>query len=244
MQRYFINQDNVALPYLYITGEDCHHIKNVMRMKISDKVYVTDTINSWVAKIISFEDSRVILEVVETLDEHKELKVDVTIAQGLVRREKAEEVVDYITELGARYYLPVSMERSIVKVNKEQVSKKTERMQKIAKEASEQSHRTQVLEVMNPVSFKEFIELSKNYDLCLFAFENSNKDDSFKKLLQKKNYKNILILVGPEGGISEKEVEQLKAANFYPVTLGPRILRTQVAPLYIMSAIGYEWEDN
>ena len=117
-------------------------------------------------------------------------------------------------------------------------------MQKIAKEASEQSHRTKILEVKEAVSFKEFLKMSKDYDLCLYAYENSNKEDSFKNLLKNKKYKNILILVGPEGGISEKEVKLLNEANFYPVTLGPRILRTQVAPLYIMSAISYEWEDN
>ena len=132
--------------------------------------------------------------------------------------------------------------KDIVKVNVDQMNKKNARHSKIAKEAAEQSHRIKIMEVANLETWKSFIKLSKEYDLCLYAYEASLKDDSFKRILKTKKFKNILILVGPEGGISDKEVEDLKANNFLPITLGPRILRTQVAPLYIMSALSYEWE--
>ena len=153
-----------------------------------------------------------------------------------------KEVIDYITELGAYSYIPVVMSRSIVKVNLEQMEKKNTRYTKIAKEAAEQSHRLKIMKVKNVESWKNFLKCSKDYDLCLYAYEASAKDDSLKQLLRTKKYQNILVLVGPEGGISEKEVEDLKANNFLPITLGPRILRTQVAPLYVMSALSYEWE--
>jgi hypothetical protein len=110
------------------------------------------------------------------------------------------------------------------------------------KEAAEQSHRLKIMEVKNVVTWKNFLSQSKDYDLCLYAYEASPKDDSLKQLLRNKTYKNILVLVGPEGGISDKEVEDLKKNNFLPISLGPRILRTQVAPLYVMSALSYEWE--
>ena len=242
MQRYFVNKENIQLPYIYITGDDCQHIGIVMRMKPEDKVYVSDQERSFVAKIISIAKEKVTLEAVEELNEQKELPFNVTIAHGLVRREKMEEVIDYITELGASKYIPVVMNRSIVKVNVDQMNKKNARHSKIAKEAAEQSHRIKIMEVANLETWKSFIKLSKEYDLCLYAYEASPKDDSFKRILKTKKFKNILILVGPEGGISDKEVEDLKANNFLPITLGPRILRTQVAPLYIMSALSYEWE--
>lgn len=242
MQRYFVEQDAIKLPYIHITGDDCHHIGLVMRMKPGDKVYVSDQQRSFVAEIIEISKELVVLEVVEELNEQKELPFNVTIAQGLVRREKMEEVIDYITELGASSYIPVVMSRSIVKVNQEQMEKKNARYAKIAKEAAEQSHRLKIMEVKNLVSWKNFLSLSKEYDLCLYAYEASSKDDSLKQLLKAREYRNILVLVGPEGGISEKEVKELKQNGFLPISLGPRILRTQVAPLYVMSALSYEWE--
>ena len=242
MQRYFVEKDAIKVPYIYITGDDCHHIGLVMRMKQGDKVYVSDQERSFVASITEIKKELVTLEIIEELYEEKELPFNVTIAQGLVRREKMEEVIDYITELGASSYIPVVMSRSIVKVNLEQMEKKNARYAKIAKEAAEQSHRLKIMEVKNVVTWKSFLSQSKDYDLCLYAYEASPKDDSLKQLLRNKTYKNILVLVGPEGGISDKEVEDLKKNNFLPISLGPRILRTQVAPLYVMSALSYEWE--
>ena len=242
MQRYFVEKEAIQLPYIYITGDDCHHIGMVMRMKPGDKVYVSNQERSFVAEITDIKKEQVSLLVIEELQEEKELPFKVTIAQGLVRREKMEEVIDYITELGAFAYIPVVMSRSIVKVNLEQMEKKSTRYAKIAKEAAEQSHRLKIMEVKNCESWKNFLNLSKDYDLCLYAYEASPKDDSLKQILKNKKYSNILVLVGPEGGISDKEVEDLKKHNFLPITLGPRILRTQVAPLYVMSALSYEWE--
>lgn len=242
MQRYFVKKDAIIEPYIYITGDDCHHIGMVMRMKPGDNVYISDEERSFIAVIQDIKKEQVTLLIKEELNEEKELPFNVTIAQGLVRREKMEEVIDYITELGASCYIPVVMSRSIVKVNFEQMEKKSTRYAKIAKEAAEQSHRLKIMEVKNVENWKNFLKLAGNYDLCLYAYEASPKDDSLKQILRTKKYQNILVLVGPEGGISEKEVEDLKKNNFLPISLGPRILRTQVAPLYVMSALSYEWE--
>ena len=242
MQRYFINKENVFGNKVIISDSDYHHITKVMRMRLGDKVIVCDNDSSWICEIDSINDKTVELNIVEELNEKKEIPVSVTIAQGVVRREKMEEVIDKVTQLGASFYLPVNMERCNVKVNDEKLDRKLERMNKIAKEASEQSHRTHKLEVEAPIDFKTFVKNSKNYDLCLVAYENISKDESIKTVLQKKNYNNILVLVGPEGGISEKELKVLLDNNFIPVALGPRILRTEVAPTYVMSAISYELE--
>ncbi len=242
MQRYFVKSEQINPPFIFINNEDAFHIGTVMRMKLDDKVYVCDEVNTYIAKIVEISKTQVKLEIIEIYFESKELPVEVTIAQGLVRREKMEEVIDYITELGASKYLPVNMERSIIKINAEQFSKKKERLNHIAKEASEQSHRSKKLIVEELISFNSLLELRNSYDLCLYAYEASSSDDSFKKILREQKAKKILVLVGPEGGISDKEVELLKNNNFLPISLGPRILRTQVAPLYVMAAISYELE--
>lgn len=243
MQRYFVNANQIDIlsQTCIITGGDVHHIKNVMRMHVGDQVYLADNVNSYIAKIKELNQDSVVLNIVETLSVNPELDIEVTIAHGLVCREKREDTVQKITQLGASYYLPVQMKRSVVKIVKEKEEKQTERLQKIAKEASEQSHRIKELVVNSPILFSELLKLKDNYDACLFASTVTDiKNPSFKTILKDNNIKKILILVGPEAGIDEQEEKDL--VGWIPITLGPRILRTEVAPLYIMSAISF-WKE-
>lgn len=242
MQRYFIKEKNVSNHFVYINGDDYYHITKVMRMEIGDKIIVCDNFQSWLCKIEQFTSDTVVASILERLDEKKELPIKITIAHGVVRREKMEEVIDKITQLGANQYIPVIMEYCNAKLNDDKLERKLERMNKIAKEASEQSHRTHLLEVHKPISFNELINRKNQFDLCLYAYEVISKDKSLKEILQNEKFDNILILIGPEGGISEKEAELLNKNSFIPVSLGPRILRTEVAPSYILSAISYELE--
>jgi 16S rRNA (uracil1498-N3)-methyltransferase len=244
MQRYFIHQNQIESDLIHITEGDSHHIQKVMRMQIKDQILVCDQKNTYRCEIVAMLPEEVLVKIVDIDSTSKELPVEVTIAQGIVMREKMETVIDNVTELGASYYLPVEMEYCTARFSQEKKDQKMIRMNKIAKEASEQCHRTHLLSVLEPVSFSSLLSMSKNYDLCLVAYERSTKDDSIKKLLEKKNYSKVLVLIGPEGGISEKEMMLLDSANFHRVTLGPRILRTQVAPVYVMSAISYVWEEN
>ena len=242
MQRYFINQE--ILNTVEIMGSDFHHIKNVMRMKVGDKVYLSNNDSSFIAQIDAILNDKVILKVLEKVNYDSETPFKVTIAQGLVRREKKEEVIRRITELGAFSYIPVIMDRSIVKYNGDD---KLERGRTIIKEACEQSHRNHLMELNETISLKDLISKKDNYDLCLFAYEESGRSSNFKLKSYLKQFKNdnketILVVIGPEGGFSEKEVKTLLDSNFKAVGLGPRILRTETAPLYVMSAISYELE--
>lgn len=242
MQRYFVDINQIINNKVIINGDDFHHITKVMRMRVNDKIIVASSGKSWLCEINEFFEKEVHVNIISELNENKELPVNITIAHGLVRREKAEEVIDKVTQLGAYKYVQVVMERSNVKLNDEKVDKKLDRMNKIAKEASEQSHRTSKLEVMKPQTFKEMLNNSSNYDLLLYAYEKAKPDKTLKKFLNCNKYKDILVLIGPEGGISENEVKLLNDYNFHPITLGPRILRTEVAPSYVMAAISYELE--
>ena len=241
MQRYFVekieNEKNII-----INNDDYYHITKVMRMHINDRVYLCDTVNSYICKIIEITKTEVVLEAIEKLNEKKELSMNVTIAHGIIRKEKMEETIEKISALGANFYLPVDMERCNAKFHDDKLDKKMIRLNKIAKEACEQSHRTNLLNVLQPISFKNLLNECNNYDLLLVAYENTNPEESLKKILQKNHYQRVLVLVGPEGGISEKELELLEKKGFVKVSLGPRILRTELAPVYIMSVIGYELE--
>ncbi|HKM29164.1 MAG TPA: 16S rRNA (uracil(1498)-N(3))-methyltransferase [Bacilli bacterium] len=244
MQRYFINENDINGENVVITGKDYHHIKNVMRMRKDEQVIVcTNKGIAYLASVEAFLEAEVCLKIVNRLEDKVELDVEVTIAHGLVRREKAEEVIRRLSELGASYYLPVTMERSIIKV-KDNENRKNERQQLIAKEASEQAHRTKVMQISEIISFTELLKIAPNYDLCLVAYEEKgrDKDLSLMKLLKAFTKQQILVVIGPEGGFSPREINLLTAAAFHLVGLGPRILRTETAPLYVMSAISYQLE--
>ena len=241
MQKYFVNPNNFYNNYqeVVIDKEDSLHIIKVMRMRIGDEVLVSDNQNSYLAKIKVLDEKGVILEIVEKMNTDPELKIRVRIAQGIVKKDKMEEVLSKITALGAYSYIPVNMERCNIKVKEE----KRERQNRIIKEASEQSMRNKLMEYSNIISFKELLKLKEKYDVCLFASTKATLDNpNFKQVLKNKDTKSVLIVVGPEGGISPKEEDLMEQAGFLPITLGPRILRTELAPVYIMSAISYETE--
>lgn len=241
MQRYFINDlesfIDLSNNILIIKGDDAHHIINVMRMNIGEKIFACYNNKTYICSIQSLSKNEVSLNIENEIIENKELPCNVTIAHGLVRKEKMEEVIDHITEMGASFYLPVVMKRSSVKLNEEKKDKKLIRLNKIAKEAAEQSHRTKVLEVLSTTTFKEFIKNSKGYDLKLVANVDLNNPLYIGDVI--KDQTNILVLIGPESGIDDNELKQLKENNFLMVSLGKRVLRTEVAPSYVMSIIDY-----
>lgn len=246
MQRYIIKPEQIKDNLVYLNSEDSHHIVKVMRMNLGDQLELSDESNIYYSEIVRIENNLVITKILTIKEEKTELPIKITIAQGLVMRTKMEEVIDKISMLGANEYLFFPMERSTVKFTDEKSEKKIERLNKIAKEASEVAHRIKKLNVTYLRTFKEFQDYCQKFSICLFAYEKVlPTDGTFKQIIKKahkNNYSNILILIGPEGGISDNEVKILTKANFVPITLGPRILRTELAPIYVMSAIAYELE--
>ena len=149
------------------------------------------------------------------------------------------------TELGANEFIAVSMERSVVKLNESKVAKKLERWQKIIKEASEQSYRLNIPRVQFKSNLKEIYDMINHYDYVLIAYEKHAKHGElsrFKKILkQLKAQDRVLMIFGPEGGLSENEIALFEEASTL-VGLGSRILRAETAPLYALSAVSYEKE--
>jgi 16S rRNA (uracil1498-N3)-methyltransferase len=245
MQRYFVKNNQITKPNIIIRGDDAMHISIVMRMKVGMQIEICDEdAHCFLCEITTITKHEVFSSIVEEISHNPELTIDVTIAQGLIRREKVEEVIQKISELGANCYIPLKMERSIVKISAEQEDKKLERYQKIAKEASEQAHRIKVMQISKAKSLQELIENKQKYDLCLFAYEETakNKGISLKQALSNQVHKKIVVVIGPEGGITPKEAKELTQAGFIAVGLGPRILRTETAPQYILSSISYQFE--
>ena len=244
MQRYFA--DHYENNLFYLSKEDRHHIVNVMRLSKGDSIVCTTTGKSALCKIEEITEELVIASVVKWEEENNELPVHVTIASGLPKGDKLEWIVQKGTELGARKFIPFAATRSIVKWDEKKAAKKVERLRKIAKEAAEQSHRQAVPEIYPPVRLDQLIKLGRDYDYKLVAFEEEGKQGEnivlHETLTVAKNGQSLLLVFGPEGGLTMEEISLLKENGFKACGLGPRILRTETAPLYALSVVSYHTE--
>lgn len=247
MQRYFIDKQYDEKETAVISGNDFHHITRVMRMKQGDPLYIVFAGGKAGKGIIeAIADSSVEVRIVEWEEKIKELPIHVTIASGLPKGDKWEWIIQKGTELGASQFVPFIASRSVVKWEEKKASKKLERWNKIAKEAAEQSHRQTVPEILEPVTFKQLLELGSSFSHKAAAYEEAAKSGEksglAKMLAAAEPGDRALLVFGPEGGLEEGETIQLQENGFELIGLGPRILRTETAPLYALSAVSYHFE--
>lgn len=245
MQRYFIEGKVPENRIVVITGDDAKHIAKVMRQQIGDEIIIAMDKTAFFARITAV-DFDVEVKLGQEITANVEMPKKVTIACGLPKGDKLELIAQKSTELGMHALIPFAAERSIVKWDSSKSGKKIARLQKIVKEAAEQSHRTHLPEIHNIHTFSQLVKAAAGYDTIIVAYEEEARSgdrtrfaDVLKTLYDKST---ILIIFGPEGGISEAEVSRLKETGALFTSLGPRILRTETAPLYALSAMSYEFE--
>ena len=245
MQRYFINE-SFENELAIIGGDDARHITKVMRMGAGDEIIVVHNGEAIICEIVNLTEEGVHVKKTTRTLRSPELPIHVTIACGLPKGDKLDLIVQKSTELGMYSFIPFEAERSIVKWDYKKGKKKQERLQKIAKEAAEQSHRTRIPAIEEPISFKKLLQEVENYDVVFLADEEDAKQevrtrfaDQLKKVY---DYKSMLVIFGPEGGIAREEAQALQQLGCQCISLGPRILRAETAPLYVLSAISYEFE--
>lgn len=233
MQRYFSNsKENDKL---FLINDDIYHITRVMRMKDNDKIEVIYNNDLYICNVILNELPWVdIISKEEGKIEDKEI----ILAIPLLKEQKMDLVLQKATELGVTKIIPVTMERSIVKLDDSKEVKKIDRWSKICKEASEQSKRNSIPVISNIMTLKELVKEEGIKIVC----STIEKENNLKKFLtEHKNYDKIIIVVGPEGGISSKEEEYLVSEGFTRVSLGKRIMRVETVPIFILSALNYEF---
>ena len=241
MQRYFIDQQCIDGDSISIDAYNHKHMKKVMRYRNGDCVIcILPNHNSYIYEIIDIDKGILIQK--EPVCEDHELDVDVTLIYGLPRNDKFEFVLQKATELGVKRIVPFLSKRSIIKTDKKTFLKKYDRFYKILKEASEQSYRQMIPELTPLITIDEIPDYLS--DVNLVAYEETSKEGKhhgFSNALQH-NYHSITIVVGPEGGFDFNEIEQMKSIGIQECSLGKRILRSETAPLYMLSVIGYSRE--
>jgi 16S rRNA (uracil1498-N3)-methyltransferase len=239
MTRIFLSPEDISSDIVTITGDQARHLALVLRLKPSDMVSVLNgTGYEYECRIISAHKKEIRAEVLSKTPYSAESPVSITIVQGISKGERMDIAVQKSTELGAIRFIPVTTERTQVKQ-----TQKVERWRKISLAAAQQSGRDKLLDIDEPVSLEEYLSTQVTPSANIILFEE-HRDRNLKQILKGLNgVKQITVLIGPEGGFTKDEVAAAEEMGFIRASLGPRILRTETAPITILSIIQYELGD-
>ncbi|GBG95002.1 16S rRNA methyltransferase [Ligilactobacillus salitolerans] len=252
MQRYFINND-LHTEEFELPEELYHHVMTVMRAKVHTKFEVVGPDQQVkVVELTQVTPNAARARVIKDLKQNVELPLNVTILCGISKADKAEKIVQKGTEMGASKFIFFNSERSVARWDEKKAPKKLSRLQKIARGAAEQAHRQIIPELNFCPSLSQALAQTSNASYRLAAYEESAKAGEKSKLAQllqeaKKHMtadkkQEIAGFFGPEGGFSPEESDLFGQQEVLQVGLGPRIMRAETAPLYLLAAISFSLE--
>lgn len=249
MPKFFIKTENLKEnEEIWITGSDVNHIKNVLRKKIDDKINIcnSDTQKNYECVIKNIEENKIVCKILDEVKSLAESNLNITIFQGLPKSDKMELIIQKATELGVKTIVPVITKRTVIKLKDKDKQNKVDRWLKIAEVAAKQSGRDIIPTIENIINIAD-IKFDE-FDKIFVLYENEEKISIKDEIEQLKNDNkeelNIGIVIGPEGGFAESEIEQLRLnQNVSVVTLGKRILRTETVALVVSGILMYELGD-
>ena len=241
MQHFFADRSWVQGDKIRLEGSDVNHMKNVLRMKEGEEVQVSDgTGNAYLCQIEGYEGNQAVLKIREKTEKDTELPSKIWLFQGLPKGDKMELIIQKMTELGVYRIVPVSMKRSVVKLDKKKADSKVKRWNMISESAAKQSKRSIIPEIMPVCTFNEALEMSQQLDVKLLPYECADGMAKTKKIIENlKGNESIGIFIGPEGGYDLDELSKAKEEGWEEITLGKRILRTETAGMMLMSVLMY-----
>ena len=239
MHRFFADERGLTDGVAFLGAEDAQHALRVLRLTCGEEIELVCPPERYLARIEGIDGGEVRVRALSPL-RSTEARAQVTLYQGLPKADKMEWIVQKSTELGACAVQPVAMERCVVRLDGKDAAKKTERWQKIAREAVKQCARICVPEVREVKKLAALREELAALDLLIVPWEDA-RDGSVRACVESVSQlpaPRIGVLIGPEGGISTAEADWLReAAGGRLVTLGPRILRTETAGLCALTMV-------
>ncbi|OQY02214.1 MAG: 16S rRNA (uracil(1498)-N(3))-methyltransferase [Desulfobacteraceae bacterium 4572_130] len=228
MRRFYVNKKDINHNKAIIKGQDAIHLALVLRLVPGNIVELVDGENTnYKAEIINISPFEIKLLILNKKLSMVESPVHISIAQAMLKNKKMDILIRYLTELGITEWIPFFSQRSIPKHCPKRIKSRIIRWEKIAKQALKQCKRSNLPIINKPVQFNEIINISKTYDTKIAFWEKSSLSiNTIKK--QNKNNK-IFVLIGPEGGFTDNEMQFAKNNGFNVFFLGPRILRAETA---------------
>lgn len=244
MPRFFVRHDAVENGFITIRGSDAHHIGFSLRMAVGETLKVCDMARTeYECSIASISSDTVILEILSESVSQNEPPYSVTLYQAMPKGDKFDTIVQKSVECGVAEVIPFYSEHCIAKDKGNDNGRKSERWNRIALEACKQTGRGILVPVQTPVSFDLAVSNGALSELPLFCYEGDGTiplPDILKS--KEKIPASISVMIGSEGGFSKEEAERATHAGWVPVGLGSRILRCETAPLFVLSALSYQFE--
>lgn len=221
-----------------ITGPDVKHAWKVLRLKAGDDVLVNDLAGTdYLGRIRHVNKEEVLVDLISKSDKSNESPLQITVFQGLPKGQKMDLIVQKLSELGVVRLVPMLTHRVVPEVRNSY--RKLDRLRRISLEAGKQARRSRLLEVAEPLALGDLSDELKNLDLVIVPYEEMSGagiksiESSILAATQ------IGLVVGPEGGFEDSEIEWLMEQGAKIVTLGPRILRTETCALSVVSILQY-----
>ena len=251
MNRFFVSKDSFHGDKVLLGSDHAHQLRDVLRMKEGEHIVVLDNEGlEYDVVLTQVRREQVIGQIEEKRPASGEPVVQITLFQSLLTRDKFEIVLQKCTEVGVTEFVPMVTERSLIRETFIK-PEKVDRWQRIITEAAEQSHRGRIPKLLLPLSFVQVLEQLAGFDRrliawpapeCLYRGPAEGGLSLWQALLaDNKNVpRTVALLIGPEGGFSEREVELAKEKGVTPITLGPRILRTETAAIVASALVLYE----
>lgn len=245
MHQFFIDDSQIGKEYVTITGSDVNHIKNVLRMRIGEKIRVSSASGQdFYCSIAEVADEFVQADILDEEAASTELPSKIYLFQALPKGDRMEYVIQKAVELGVYEIIPVSMKYCVVKLDEKKAANRVKRWQAISESAAKQSKRSMIPQVHPVMSFKEAVSYARTCDLCLVPYENERGMSATAQALKKVvPGTSISVLIGPEGGFADGEIEEVRS-DMEILSLGKRILRTDTAAICTMSMLMLDLEQK
>ncbi len=248
MNRFFVNKENILEDQQEIVIdeiEDIKHITKVLRLNLGNEIEICNKSKvDYRATISSMDKKQVVCEILEKNLSKTEAPVEITLFQGIPKGSKMDLIIQKGVEVGVSKIIPFTSERCVVKIkDRNSEAKKIERWQKIASEAAKQCKRGIIPLVENVVEISNLRDILNGFDMVLMPYEEEKNSSIREAITSRENIKKIGVIIGPEGGFTSEEVLTAKEWGCKPVSLGPRILRTETAGLVTASIVMYELGD-
>ncbi|KJS11302.1 MAG: 16S rRNA methyltransferase [Peptococcaceae bacterium BRH_c8a] len=244
MARFFVDPDDVHGDTVTVTGEEAHHISTVLRLGPGDIITLLDGKGSLYQCRIEEKSSGIVqCRVLEALPAGGEPPLRVVLLQGIAKGDRMDMVIQKGTELGASVFVPVHCRRSVVRLDAAKGAARRERWQRIAAGAAKQCRRALVPDVYEPVTWENALGLIPPGAPAFLPWEEESGRSLKQELQCRPAPAEAYIIIGPEGGLEPDEVDEARHRGVVPVSLGPRILRTETAGLAVISMVLYQWGD-
>ena len=245
MHRFFVEEPAMGVNSITITGGDVNHIKNVLRMSVGDKICVINGQNNkeYYCEITALGSDTVDTRICEIRESDQELANEIVLFQGLPKSDKMELIIQKAVELGVHTIVPVSTDRTVVKLDAKKEANKRKRWMSISESAAKQSGRLRIPEVTQVVSFREALEMAGKMDVRLIPYELAEGMEKTREIMSGiQPGQSVAVFIGPEGGFESSEIEKAREIDVQSITLGKRILRTETAGLVTLAMLVYNLE--